>query len=385
MVFNTYVNKKYTDEDVEMARYWLKTELDKAILCCHDPQKMSSIREAIDKSGGSQLASRYGLDANITFADSELIIAYKRKKRAIEYLEYRYDFKYYPRNHIVREFPLVVAVEASSICNLRCKMCFQKNMDKQITPQNKGIMTYELYEKFLNEIEQNKLYSIVFASRGEPLLNPNIDKMIAAAKARGVLDIKLNTNAVLLTDDLSRRLLSSGLDMIVFSVDSIDNDHYKSIRGTDLEIVINNINRFMEIRRKEFPDSNITARVAMVITSQFFERAEEEINRARQYWLERVDELSVKSENNFASVYEKGLFPETVHTCSLLWERVYLWQDGTVNPCDIDHLSTMTLGSISSGSTIRDIWTGEQLNQLRRKHLLSRSHIETICDHCVGY
>lgn len=385
MKFMTYVNKKYTDADVEAARCWLINELDMFILENGENEKMKNIRNSLLKSQGSHMASRYGLTTDIIFADSELINAYNRKADALKYLEYRYDFKYYPKNYIQRSFPLVVAVEASSRCNLRCMMCFQAHMDQQNYHQNRGIMDDETYERFLNEIENNRLYSIVFASRGEPLLNPNIDKMIKAAKDRGVLDIKLNTNAVMLTDDMSRRLLASGLDMIVFSVDSLNPKHYETIRGTSLESVKNNINNFLEIRKKEFPDSNIVVRVAMVVTNKYLECAETEIDEAKRYWLERVDELSVKSENDFSAVYDANDVHDVAQTCSLLWERVYLWYDGSINPCDIDHLSTMELGNITTGDTIAGIWSGDKMNVLRRKHLESRDCIGNVCDHCVGY
>ena len=42
-----------------------------------------------------------------------------------EYLIYRYEFKSIPKSKMHSDYPLYVLIEPTSICNLRCKMCFQ--------------------------------------------------------------------------------------------------------------------------------------------------------------------------------------------------------------------------------------------------------------------
>ena len=49
----------------------------------------------------------------------------KSKKLWVDYLIYRYKFKNYNKNGIIPDFPLYLLVEPTSICNLRCSMCFQ--------------------------------------------------------------------------------------------------------------------------------------------------------------------------------------------------------------------------------------------------------------------
>jgi MoaA/NifB/PqqE/SkfB family radical SAM enzyme len=385
MEFKTYVNSanRYNIETI----YSTLIEMveNASVFDSKVNLKMEQIVQTLEKSKGGNFSSRYGLGDNITFSDSELITAYQQGERCLEYLQYRYEFKYYPLRHKLAEFPLVMAIEASSRCNLRCQMCFQKNMDEQLDTQNRGILPFELYQKFLDELNDHKLYSIVFASRGEPLMNPLIDKMISEAKKRGVLDIKLNTNATLLTEEMSRKLLSSGLDLLVFSVDSVVPASYSLIRGVKLESVIRNIENFLQIKKQEFPDSKMKVRVAMVVTKPFLPVARHEIELAKDYWLTRVDELSVKSEADFIHIYDSSQNPLALHTCYLLWERMYLWYDGRVNPCDIDHLSTLCVGDLTKGDTIYNIWNGPEMQRLRMEHLNNRANFESVCRHCEGY
>jgi radical SAM protein with 4Fe4S-binding SPASM domain len=386
MEFKTYVSsiKKYDMQSVHAELVSRVTDLS---LTLPPPKGLNTdaLIEALSKSYSSHFHSRYGLEKEVLFADSELISAYEQGERCVQYLQYRYDFKYYPLNYKLRDFPLVMAIEASSKCNLRCPMCFQEHMDEQSEPQNQGILSYNLYKKFLDELKGHTLYSIVFASRGEPLLNPFIDRMIQDAKEHGVFDIKLNTNGTLLTEDLSRRLLISGLDLIVFSVDSINYNNYHRIRGVSLDSVLNKIEVFLRIKKEEFPNSKLKVRVAMVITNQMSHIAEDEVEKAKQFWLKRVDELSVKSEVDFIHVYDKPNYEIPLSACSLLWERLYLWYDGRVNPCDIDHLSTLCLGDISQNDTISNIWNGSKMESLRQQHLTSRLSVNHVCARCTGY
>ena len=385
MKFETYVSSTKNYDMEEVCAELLERIRVAASGTANQNIQFDVLKNAVDKSKGTCYSSRYGLSNDILFADSELISAFEANEYCVEYLQYRYDFKYYPIKYKLKSFPLVVAVEAASACNLRCHMCFQSNMDTQIEAQNKGILSYEIYQKFLNELEDHTLYSIVFASRGEPLLNPHIAQMISDAKKCGVLDIKLNTNATLLTEKLSRKLLESGLDLIVFSVDSISPENYHSIRGVQLKTVIDNIEGFLRIKRDEFPNSTMKVRVAMVLTRIMEPEADDEIKKAKDFWLERVDELSVKSEADFVQVYETQREEVALNKCRLLWERLYLWYDGRVNPCDIDHLSTLCVGDISHGETISSIWNGDKMNLLRQEHLERREVMNCVCSSCTGY
>ena len=55
--------------------------------------------------------------------------------------------------------------------------------------------------------------------RGEPLLNPNLPEIIDYAKKKGVLETIINTNATKLDSKMSKKLIESGLDLMIFSFD----------------------------------------------------------------------------------------------------------------------------------------------------------------------
>lgn len=389
MFFKTFVNannnldiKQVTQRLIEQINDRIKIEKDNKQL-----DDLKDIKEILIESKTNGFASRYGMEnGKISFANSELLEAINKEDEATNYLVYRYKFKKYPLKHKLAKFPIVLAIEPSSKCNLRCKMCFQSSDTFKNSNQNNSIMSMDLYNKIMSELDENNLYSIVFASRGEPLLNPNISEMIKIAKEKNVLDIKLNTNAVLLNEKLARKLLQSGLDLIVFSIDSIIPEHYKAIRGVDLNIVLKNINNFLKIKKEEFPNSKLKTRVSMVITNKYKENLDDEVIKAKEYWLSKVDELAIKSENDFIHIYDNQEYLENqLNVCNLLWERLYIWSNGDVNPCDIDHLSTLKLGNLNEGNTIKEIWNSKRMNNLREDHLKNRNNMKCVCKNCKGY
>lgn len=385
MIFETYIMKNRNINSEKTIKELIKTieSLDSSYISYNNKK---NIIDTLKRSGNSNCTSRYGCEKSIVFSEDEIIRASKIKnaKDMYEYLIYRYHFKYIPLNHVKTEYPLVLAIEASCRCNLQCQMCFQKNIDFRKNFNGHDIMSIETFNKLLEELKVNKLYSVVFASRGEPLLNNNLPYFITKLKEFGVIDIKLNTNAVLLNEKVSRKILQTDLDLIVFSIDSVIPETYRNIRGANLNKVLVNINRFLEIKEKEFPNSNLRTRVSMVLSANSKYDQQKEITSAKEYWKNKVDELSIKSENDFTNLYSEEKIKTVKEPCNLLWERLYIWSDGSVNPCDVDYLSTLKLGNINN-ETIKDIWNGKNLQELRKKHSGNRKKYHIVCDNCVGY
>ena len=121
--------------------------------------------------------------------------------------------------------PQCIDIETASICDLACPHCYREYI---VTPDK--IMKKELYEKIIKEISEMEVPSIKLNWRGEPLLNPSIDKFIYLAKKKGILDVSINTNATTLDEKKSIKILESGLDQIIFSFDGGSKKTYEKMR-----------------------------------------------------------------------------------------------------------------------------------------------------------
>ena len=127
------------------------------------------------------------------------------------------------------------------------------------------MMSFDLYQKIIDEGEKYRLPSVKLQYLGEPLLHPEVDKQIRYAKDAGILDVIFNTNATLLTEEKSYEILEAGIDAIFFSVDSADPRTFNEIRiGADYEKVVANIHQFLEIKEKMGYD-NVQTRISMTV------------------------------------------------------------------------------------------------------------------------
>ncbi|MGM7693070.1 radical SAM protein [Staphylococcus saprophyticus] len=218
-----------------------------------------------------------------------------------QYLEYRFKFNHYPRNNINSNFPTVLCIEPTSVCNLRCTMCFQSDENFSGNKEYQGNMSLEMFKNLIDEGKEYGLSSIVLASRGEPMLNKDIFEMIRYAKDNGIIDVKMNTNATLMNERKARKLLESGLDNLVFSVDSPHKEEFEKIRrGANFDKIIRNIKNFNKIRSEEFPNSNLRTRISMVVIDD-----NQDVEYAEEFWGNLVDEFAFRNVIDRLYIYDK--------------------------------------------------------------------------------
>ncbi|MBA7702331.1 GTP 3',8-cyclase [subsurface metagenome] len=151
-----------------------------------------------------------------------------------------YVMKKYSQN------PQEVAIENTNACNLRCITCPHSKMRRSV-----GFMDKELYKKIIDECVQLKIRHVSLGGFGEPLLDSSfIDKVIYAKQ--GVEYLSTITNGMLLTQELGKELVKSGLDLLRVSIDAATSKTYTKVRPPGkLEIVEENLRKFIEVRDQQ--------------------------------------------------------------------------------------------------------------------------------------
>lgn len=297
----------------------------------------------------------------------------------LRYLAYRYRYNIYPITKVLEDYPPCVQIEPTSVCNFRCVMCYQ--VDKTFSNKSSGHMGYmdlDVYKKAIDELEGN-IEAITLASRGEPLLHPKIKEMISYTGNK-FLGFKLNTNASLLNEDMCHTLLQSGLNTLVFSVDAADKEMYETIRvNGKFEKTFANIKRFSEIKKNHYSKSKMNVKVSGVKISA----SGQDIDSLIDFWGKYVDDVAFVNYNPWESAYDNKQ-NEIEKPCTDLWRRMFLWQDGSVNPCDYDYKSTLFKGYPANINdlSLKEIWNSKFYTSLREAHLQRRrSEIEP-CRRC---
>ncbi len=292
------------------------------------------------------------------------------------YLVHRYRYEIYPQLKIFDDFPPYLQIEPTSICNYRCIFCYQT--DNKFNKRSKGFMGHMKLETFKLLVDQaeGNIEFVSLASRGEPLLCPDIKEMLAYTKDK-FLNLKINTNASVLDEEMSHSILTSGVKTLVFSADAADKNLYSKLRvNGKLEKVLSNIKRFQEIRIKKYPKSKIITRVSGVKISN-----QQNLDDMEKYWGNFVDQVAFVNYCPWENVYESK-FSEIKTPCSDLWRRMFVWWDGKVNPCDVDYKSELSSGDIQY-SDISKLWKSDNYNNLRKKHMSKLRNTVSPCNRCV--
>ena len=134
-------------------------------------------------------------------------------------------------------------IEASSRCNLSCRMCFRKSwIDEGFGDLDPAVFTSLLDDPVLAQTE-----TVFFGGMGEPLIHPHIIDMVREAAERGKY-VELITNGTLLKPEMSEALLSAGLKRLWISVDDVYENYAKIQRGGSFFKVVSYLEDFNKLR-----------------------------------------------------------------------------------------------------------------------------------------
>ncbi len=116
---------------------------------------------------------------------------------------------------LTRKSPIYVQFALSKSCNLNCKMCGSVEARK-----NERNLSLEEIKK-LNEILDKIGVGVIILTGGEPFLRndlPDIIKTFAEKK----IEVRLQTNGILATEEKVKAVINSGLKDVTISLDTLD-------------------------------------------------------------------------------------------------------------------------------------------------------------------
>jgi len=358
--------------DIESQRRRVLAVLKNKMPRIFDPHQKDVIAGAVkDLSVDQPSAALFRITQNI--ADETAKLSDEHLSR---YIFHRYRYDVYPKEKVLDDYPPYMQIEPSSICNFRCVFCYQTDNTFSQKPHGyMGTMNIDLFKEVIDQIV-GKVEFISLASRGEPLVCKDIDKILEYCVGK-FLGLKINTNASLLNEKHCHAILSGGINTVVFSADAAKEPLYSQLRVYgSLEKVLSNIRLFNAIKKKHYPKSKIITRVSGV---KF--KDEQGMESMVDLWGELVDQVAFVTYNPWENVYESPVNSVTT-PCSDLWRRMFVWYDGKVNPCDTDYKSTLSVGNIKEKS-ISQLWRSAAYEALRKKHLEKQRSKLNPCQRCV--
>lgn len=219
----------------------------------------------------------------------------------------------------VRTMPESLSVEPASVCNLRCPECTLGGGRLQRRGQ---LMDSATFGNALQSLSP-WLVSCQFFLQGEPTLNPDLCQMISEAH-RSSIFTTVSTNGQMLTPELCRNFVNSGLDRLIISIDGTTQDIYEKYRvGGSLQAAIDGIANMMAAR-KALGRHNPLIEVQFIV----FRHNEHQIvdieRLARQWGADRVVLKTAQIENTANAA---DLLPQNQK-----YSRYRLAPDGTIVP-----------------------------------------------------
>ncbi len=143
-------------------------------------------------------------------------------------------------------YPLHVEISPTSGCNQRCNLCCVDYLGHK-----SKMLSEDILVNLVDQMKETGVKSVLLAGEGEPTANKAIMPMIERAHELD-LDFAINSNAVLINDEMARRILP-GLTWARFTMQAQDRDIYNEIhKGSprDYDKAINNIRNMVKIKKE---------------------------------------------------------------------------------------------------------------------------------------
>lgn len=157
--------------------------------------------------------------------------------------------QYQNRHEYIISSPYGLITDPSNSCPLHCPGClhnrvFQKKIGPDWPP---GLLMRKTFNDFIKKFGPFAS-TILFYNWGEPLLNQNTPDFIRQAKGY-LLNTSLSSN--LSTPFDAEKLVLSGLDYMILSVDGVTRETYKQYRqGGNFDLALDNMRRLVNAKKK---------------------------------------------------------------------------------------------------------------------------------------
>lgn len=316
--------------------------------------------------------------------------------------------------------PFYMQVEATTHCNLACKMCVRNE-----TIKNPMHLKFDKFKEVFDQVIPKKL---TLSGVGEPMLNPELYKMVDYARKHGTTVMIPSNGTILKKRKLSEALVDSGLNVLKISIDAASAATYLNVRLEDyfddiiegirvLEDVKKERNtRFPELRfdfvilednYREIPDlvrladqlniKTIFFRALQVEGIQgereellgrdvdfkgLFESVKKGLSLAHQLKIKTNLKDIAKDFLTYESLYVKHDSKMQEHVCLLPWLQCFVSVKGELSPC----CATYSNEGYSAGNVYEqgfdDVWNGDKMQELRRKFKNKQNDL-AICTDCI--
>jgi len=328
--------------------------------------------------------------------------------------------------------PKILEIETTTMCNMNpsCAMCTVHNFKS-------SMYKFHLSKEILERIKfyLNDAHTISLHGSGEPLLTERLFDILEIVSNEKIWTT-FNTNGLLLTEEMSEKLISKCLKQISFSLDAATPETYRKIRRNDnFDKVKSNIKHLTLMKKK---NNTIYPRILinMILMKENFSELLSFVSLAHELGavgiylrlLKHIPKNYILEENGFYFNYRNQMlnteseeFKENIlngrnnadtlgikfHTdhyninkilekkenktsqeinvkpfCRKPWENIIVEVDGNLRFCCHMERNASLLGHLND-SSFEELWNSKKAVDIRRQFLNGR--LPMLCRNCPIY
>jgi len=326
--------------------------------------------------------------------------SYKIKKQIVEgkFSETQFEIIEKELELLRNKKPTIFNIETTNYCNMKCVFCartiymqrkniwiddllFEKMLDKIETHKDKDLNNFwdwlEKDAKFdPKEVSENGFYfsivsrCLILHGYGEPFLDKYLIKRLEACAKRGIPTYFSCTPATM-TVDKAVKAMEAGLNVLKFSLDALDDENIKSIRGkkANYDESISKILKLIEIKKQR---GFKTTLVPCMIAINNDENNKKMHEKFLKFWENKDVFAYIKSQDNRWLFEQNKKLKNNSHYaqqyCEYPWTSATIMAEGNVVPCTQISNNEIVLGNVNKNS-LEEIWNGEDYSNLRKMHI----------------
>lgn len=274
------------------------------------------------------------------------------------------------------DYPKVIEVQFHNKCNSNCLICPYKDMN-----YNYEKMSKELFEKFLSEIDENKLKRIIPYLNNEPFLSTDFINMVKMIRNKfKKIEIEISSNVSMIKEIDIVEMSKLNITELRLSVFGYEKSTYNKMMPC-----LNYEKTFKKLQMISSVMKNSDTIISIVMIDNGEINEQEFINMKflcdklgfkfeRWGFLDRSDNVTYKSNN---------IYNENVSFCeqNRPLERMHILSDGRVIFCCQDWSHSLVVGNINN-NTISEVWNSETFINARKSLYDKEKDSPMICKKC---
>ena len=287
-------------------------------------------------------------------------IRHNSLKKTLNFIRCQYELS--RKKAKVSSLPYFFKVESSASCHLSCPGCQHGMADHSGDYKPHMFMNIDDFKRIVEPVV-DYTFGISLSARGEPMLNPQLEDMIAFCSENNIGTEFPTTLSMKLSRERIEDIVAAGLDHMLVAIDGSTQEIYGKYRvGGSLELALENARTFIDVKRKMGKNTPF-----MEFKFIIFDHNEHQLEAARELsrsmgfddFCIEVDEWS-KSRNEYKEEISKSNIRKR-KACYWPWSCLMIYYNGDVNACCT--LAT-SMGNVLETS-IPELWNSERYRQLR--------------------